>query len=106
VYDSAQIGSRKPRRLTVTLPEEHPMNPLRALAILLIVAGTLALIYGGFNYTRDTHAIDLGPLQVQVQEQTSNTASSASSKGSSTNTARHHATAPRWRRTSARSSRP
>lgn len=45
------------------------MNPMRALAILLIVAGTLALIYGGFNYTRDTHAIDLGPLQLQVQEQ-------------------------------------
>jgi uncharacterized membrane protein YidH (DUF202 family) len=44
------------------------MNPLRALAIVLIVAGALALAYGGFNYTRDTHAVDLGPLQLKVQE--------------------------------------
>lgn len=45
------------------------MNPLRGMAILLIVVGALALAYGGFSYTRNTHALDLGSLQVKVQEQ-------------------------------------
>jgi hypothetical protein len=33
-----------------------------------MVGGALALAYGGFSYTRDTHELNLGPLQVQVQE--------------------------------------
>ncbi len=44
------------------------MNSLRLASLVLIVGGALALAYGGFSYTRDTHQLDLGPLQVQVQE--------------------------------------
>lgn len=44
------------------------MNSLRLAALVLMVGGALALAYGGFSYTRDTHQLNLGPLQVQVQE--------------------------------------
>ena len=37
-------------------------------AILLIVAGALALVYGGFSYTRDKTAVKLGPLELSVKE--------------------------------------
>jgi uncharacterized membrane protein YidH (DUF202 family) len=38
------------------------------VAVGLIVLGLLALVYGGFSYTRETHDIDLGPLQFEVEE--------------------------------------
>lgn len=44
------------------------MNSLRLASLVLMVGGALALAYGGFSYTRDTHELNLGPLQVQVQE--------------------------------------
>jgi hypothetical protein len=37
-------------------------------AILLLVVGALALIYGGFSFTRETHSADIGPLHLSVQE--------------------------------------
>ncbi len=45
------------------------MNTLRFLAILLIVGGSLGAAYGGFDYTKETHEANLGPLQLQVKEQ-------------------------------------
>ena len=44
------------------------MGMTKMFAVLLIVAGTLALIYGGFSYTRDKHDVKLGPLQFSVVE--------------------------------------
>jgi uncharacterized membrane protein YdcZ (DUF606 family) len=44
------------------------MNATRITAILLIVAGTMGLIYGGFNYTSDVHRADVGPLHMSVAE--------------------------------------
>ncbi len=44
------------------------MNPTRTIAILLLVAGALALVYGGFSYTKDTTAVKLGPIELSVQE--------------------------------------
>jgi TRAP-type C4-dicarboxylate transport system permease small subunit len=44
------------------------MNSLRLASLVLMVGCALALAYGGFSYTRDTHELNLGPLQVQVQE--------------------------------------
>ena len=41
---------------------------MKAAAILLIVAGLLGLIYGGFSYTRDKAALKLGPLELSVKE--------------------------------------
>jgi hypothetical protein len=44
------------------------MNTTRIVGILLIVAGTLGLIYGSFSYTKDKHDVKLGPLQFSVAE--------------------------------------
>jgi len=47
---------------------ETKMNPTRIIAILLIAAGLLALVYGGFSYTKDTTAVKLGPIELSVKE--------------------------------------
>jgi hypothetical protein len=44
------------------------MAPLRILGIILIVAGGLALAYGGFSFTKETHKAELGPLKFSVAE--------------------------------------
>jgi uncharacterized membrane protein YidH (DUF202 family) len=44
------------------------MNPAKIIAIVLIVAGSLGLAYGGFSYTKETSAVKLGPLELKVQE--------------------------------------
>jgi len=44
------------------------MNPLKMLAIALIVLGSLGLIYGGFTYTKETHQAKIGPIELSVQE--------------------------------------
>jgi uncharacterized membrane protein YidH (DUF202 family) len=44
------------------------MNGLRTIAIAIIVAGVLALVYGGFSYTKENTAMKLGPLELKVQE--------------------------------------
>jgi len=44
------------------------MNPARLVGVVLIVAGALALLYGGFSYTKDTTAVKLGPLELSVKE--------------------------------------
>ena len=44
------------------------MNGARIAAVILIVAGTLGLVYGGFSYTRETHDARLGPLEMTFKE--------------------------------------
>jgi multidrug transporter EmrE-like cation transporter len=44
------------------------MNNIRIVGIALLIAGVLALAYGGFSYTRNTTALKVGPLEVQVKE--------------------------------------
>jgi len=44
------------------------MSVTKIVGLLLIVAGTLGLIYGGFSYTKDRHDVKLGPLQFSVAE--------------------------------------
>ncbi|HEY5219481.1 MAG TPA: hypothetical protein VIJ16_06720 [Gemmatimonadaceae bacterium] len=43
------------------------MNAVKSLAAVLLIAGVLALAYGGFTYTRNTHEAKLGPLSMTVQ---------------------------------------
>jgi hypothetical protein len=38
------------------------------IAIVLIVLGALALVYGGFSYTKDTTAVKLGSVELSVKE--------------------------------------
>lgn len=40
----------------------------KVIAIVLLVAGTLGLIYGGFSYTKDTTVVKLGPLEITAKE--------------------------------------
>jgi len=44
------------------------MNAIKMVAIGLIVAGVLGLIYGGFSYTKDTTTAKIGPLELSVKE--------------------------------------
>jgi hypothetical protein len=44
------------------------MSAVRIAAIVLIVAGVLGLVYGGFSYTKDTHEAKLGPIELSVKE--------------------------------------
>lgn len=43
-------------------------NAVKVLAILLLVAGTLSLVYKGFTYTRETHDAKLGPIELSIKE--------------------------------------
>ena len=40
----------------------------KLLAIVLIVAGALALAYGGFTYTKETHEAKIGPIELSVKD--------------------------------------
>lgn len=44
------------------------MNAVKMLAIVLIVAGGLALAYGGFTYTKETHQAKLGSIVLSVKD--------------------------------------
>lgn len=44
------------------------MSGKKILGIILLVAGILALAYGGFTYTKDTHEAKVGPLELQYKE--------------------------------------
>ena len=41
---------------------------LRLLGLLLIVAGIVALGLGHFSYTKATHQIKIGPIELAVKE--------------------------------------
>jgi hypothetical protein len=41
---------------------------MRILAIAPIAVGVLALMYGGFSYTRQTHDAKFGPREISVSE--------------------------------------
>ncbi len=45
------------------------MNVIRIGALGCIVAGVLALVYGGFTYTKETHETKLGPIEFTVKDQ-------------------------------------
>lgn len=44
------------------------MNIARLAGIVLIAAGCLGLVYGGFSYTRETTGVQLGPIALKVEE--------------------------------------
>ncbi len=41
---------------------------MRLIGIVLLAVGILALAYGGFGYTRQTHDAKLGPLEISISE--------------------------------------
>lgn len=44
------------------------MNAIKIVAIALIVAGCLGLIYGGFTYTKQTDQVKLGSLELSIKD--------------------------------------
>ena len=41
---------------------------MRMIAIVILAAGILALVYGGFSYTKQTHEGKVGPLEFSLSE--------------------------------------
>ena len=44
------------------------MNAFKIAGIVLIAAGILGLVYGGFSYTSETHEAKLGPIELSVKD--------------------------------------
>jgi hypothetical protein len=44
------------------------MSGSRLVGVILLVAGLLALAYGGFSYTREKGDVKVGPVEIQVTE--------------------------------------
>ena len=44
---------------------------MKMLGVILIVAGVLALAYGGFSYTKKKTVLDVGPVEAQVDQKKS-----------------------------------
>lgn len=44
------------------------MNSIKIAAVVLIVAGILGLVYGSFSYTKETHEVKLGPIEMTVKD--------------------------------------
>jgi uncharacterized membrane protein YdcZ (DUF606 family) len=44
------------------------MSAVKIMAILLIVAGIVVLLYGKFSFTKETHDVKLGPLEMSIAE--------------------------------------
>jgi len=47
------------------------MTGSRWVGLILIVLGVLGLVYGGITYTRSRQAVNIGPLEVNVEEKES-----------------------------------
>ncbi len=47
------------------------MNGLTIVAVVLIVAGILGLVYGQFSYTKETQSAKLGPIELTIKEKKS-----------------------------------
>ena len=41
---------------------------MKIVGMVLIAAGVLALIYGGFTYKKETHDATIGPIQIGFTE--------------------------------------
>ena len=41
---------------------------MKALGIVLVVLGLVALIYGGFTYTKREKVVDVGPIEASVDK--------------------------------------
>ena len=44
------------------------MGTVRVVAFVLIATSVLALAYGGFAYTKETHEMKIGPIDISVKD--------------------------------------
>ena len=52
-------------------PAGASVNLTKIMGLILVVAGALALAFGGFSYTKDTSAVKVGPLELSVKQKQS-----------------------------------
>jgi hypothetical protein len=62
-------GSNGATGPTVLISGASTMGIARIAALIVIVAGIAALVYGGFSYTTESTAAKLGPLELKVREE-------------------------------------
>jgi uncharacterized membrane protein YdcZ (DUF606 family) len=44
------------------------MSSIKIAGIALLVAGLLALVYGGFSFTKETHDTKIGPVELSLKD--------------------------------------
>lgn len=44
------------------------MNAIKIAGLALLIAGVLALAYGGFTYTKETQGAKVGPIELTIDE--------------------------------------
>ena len=44
------------------------MNLVKIVGVLLIVAGVLGVVFNSFSFTKETHELKLGPIELSVKE--------------------------------------
>jgi hypothetical protein len=44
------------------------VDTVKVIAIVLIIAGAVGLVFQQFSYTKETHQAKLGPLELSVKE--------------------------------------
>lgn len=44
------------------------MSGRQIIGVILLAVGLLALAYGGFTFTKDSHEVDVGPIEFSIEE--------------------------------------
>lgn len=44
------------------------MNTMKLVALVLLAGGVLALVYGGFTYTRETRDVSIGSMEISIDD--------------------------------------
>ncbi|WP_040432791.1 hypothetical protein [Chlorobium ferrooxidans] len=44
------------------------MNAIKIAAIVLMASGILGLVFGSFNYTKESEEVKLGPVELSIKE--------------------------------------
>lgn len=44
------------------------MGPFKIIAVVLIIAGVLGLVYGSFTYPKEKHEGKMGPIAITIKE--------------------------------------
>jgi hypothetical protein len=63
-----QLAARTIPSSGIRRAREFNMSGAKIAALVLIIAGALALAYGGITYSKQTTALSLGPVQVNVTQ--------------------------------------
>jgi hypothetical protein len=66
-WDEQSVLRATPRELRFSAGSDE-MSVVKIAGIALIAAGTLALVYGGFSYTKETHEAKIGSLKLSMKD--------------------------------------